>query len=1191
VATSKWAAAAGALTIAFGACRIDSLLTDGPPPAGPPTRLVFTVQPTVTSVRVPITPAVQVTAQDSLGRTAIAFNGPVDLRMGNNPTGGNLLGGTTATAVNGVARFPDVRVDTVGSGYTITAIAGDLPMATSEAFDVMPPGSGRLTLTTQPATTAQSGVVLTRQPVIQLQDGSGNPDSRPGVVVNATIASGPNGGSLTSASATTNAGGLATFSGLAISGAVGDYALRFSATGVIPITSDGVALAAGPPSALTITTQPSGTVQSGAAFPVQPVIQLRDGFGNPVPQSGVAITASIASGAPALSGVNPVSTDGRGATAFTNLTISGPAGTRTLRFSGAGAGVNSAPINVTIPPDPATQVAVNGGNNQTALAGTQVPVPPSVIVRSASGAPVGGVAVTFAVTSGSGSITGANQTSDVNGIAAVGSWTLGTTPGPNTLSATAPGLTGSPVTFSATGSAPAGGTIAKSGGDNQTAPVGAVVPVSPSVLVRDASNAPVAGVVVTFAVASGGGQVTGGSQTTNSSGIATVGTWTLGNTPGTNTMTAAASGFTGSPLTFIATATAGSPSATHSRVAASPTTITAGGSPATITVTVLDALDNPVSGATVTLSVSGTGNTVGQPSGTTGGNGQITGTVSSTVAEPKTVTATVNGSVPVQQTAGVTVQPGSAAQLVFTGQPTTTKANATISPPVVVSARDAFGNTATGFTGAVTMSITPGSGTPLARLSGTPTVNAVSGAATFVNLSIDLPSTVTPYRLNAAAAGGGPAGTTSATFDITAASGSATSLGMVTQPSSTVESGSAFPQQPAVQLRDASGNPVPQSGVPITAAILTGSPALSGTNPVATDGTGTATFSNLTITGAAGPRTLRFVGPQLSPVTSSTVTVTVPPPPASQIAVHGGNNQTAPAGSMVPGAPSVLVTSTDGTPVGGVAVTFNAESGGGSVTGGSRTTDPSGIATVGTWRLGPTPGPNTLTATAPGLNGSPVVFSATGTPGAPSPSQSRIAAAPGSITAGGGASTITVTVLDAGGNPVNGATVTLTVSGSGNTIGQPSGATGSNGQITGTLASTVAETKTIQAIVNGAVTLLQTATVSVQPGAATQIVFAGQPSNTKMNSVISPPVVVTARDAFGNTATGFVGAVTVSIAPGSGTPLANLSGMRTVNAIGGVATFSTLSIDLVSTALSPYRLTAASGGLTATSTPFSITLL
>jgi hypothetical protein len=219
------------------------------------------------------------------------------------------------------------------------------------------------------------------------------------------------------------------------------------------------------------------------------------------------------------------------------------------------------------------------------------------------------------------------------------------------------------------------------------------------------------------------------------------------------------------------------------------------------------------------------------------------------------------------------------------------------------------------------------------------------------------------------------------------------------------------------------------------------------------------------------------------------------------------------------------------------------------------------------------------------------VFAATGTPGAPSPSQSRIAAAPGSITAGGGASTITVTVLDAGGNPVNGATVTLTVSGSGNTIGQPSGATGSNGQITGTLASTVAETKTIQAIVNGAVTLLQTATVNVQPGAATQIVFTGQPSNTKMNSVISPPVVVTARDAFGNTATGFVGAVTVSIAPGSGTPLANLSGMRTVNAIGGVATFSTLSIDLVSTALSPYRLTAASGGLTATSTPFSITLL
>src|SRR5207249_10251657 len=52
---------------------------------------------------------------------------------------------------------------------------------------------------------------------------------------------------------------------------------------------------------------------------------------------------------------------------------------------------------------------------------------------------------------------------------------------------------------------------------------------------------------------------TGGTQTTNGSGIATVGSWTLSTTAGTNTLTATAagSGITGNPVTFTAEGTAG----------------------------------------------------------------------------------------------------------------------------------------------------------------------------------------------------------------------------------------------------------------------------------------------------------------------------------------------------------------------------------------------------------------------------------------------------------------------------------------------------------------------------------------------------------------------------------------------------------------------------------------------------------
>src|SRR5438270_2727987 len=113
--------------------------------------------------------------------------------------------------------------------------------------------------------------------------------------------------------------------------------------------------------------------------------------------------------------------------------------------------------------------------------------------------------------------------SDASGIATVGSWTLGTTAGSNTLTATSGTLSGSPVTFSATGTAGTAATIAANSPTSQTATVGTAVSTPPSVIVKDANGNPVAQVAVTFAVAPGNGTITGASQTTNASGVATVG--------------------------------------------------------------------------------------------------------------------------------------------------------------------------------------------------------------------------------------------------------------------------------------------------------------------------------------------------------------------------------------------------------------------------------------------------------------------------------------------------------------------------------------------------------------------------------------------------------------------------------------------------------------------------------------------
>lgn len=61
----------------------------------------------------------------------------------------------------------------------------------------------------------------------------------------------------------------------------------------------------------------------------------------------------------------------------------------------------------------------------------------------------------------------------------------------------------------------------------------------------------------------------------------------------------------------------------------------------TLTLTVRDVAGNALSSVPVSLSVSGTGNTLGMATGQTGGNGVFTTTLASSVAETKTVTATV----------------------------------------------------------------------------------------------------------------------------------------------------------------------------------------------------------------------------------------------------------------------------------------------------------------------------------------------------------------------------------------------------------------------------------------------------------------------------------------------------------------------------------------------------------------------
>src|SRR4029077_6089317 len=182
---------------------------------------------------------------------------------------------------------------------------------------------------------------------------------------------------------------------------------------------------------------------------------------------------------------------------------------------------------------------------------------------------------------------------------------------------------------------------------------------------------------------------------------------------------------------------------------------------------------------------------------------------------------------------------GAATQLSFSVQPSNTVAGAAITPAVQVTALDGQGNTATGFTGNVTVALgaNPGSGT----LSGTTTAAAVGGVATFSGLSINKAGV--GYTLTASATS--VTGATSAAFTITA--GSATQLAFTVQPTSTAAGASITP---ALQLtaQDALGNTdlTYTSNVTVALGANPGSGTLSGTTTVAAVG-GVATFSGLSI--------------------------------------------------------------------------------------------------------------------------------------------------------------------------------------------------------------------------------------------------------------------------------------------------------------------------------------------------------
>jgi hypothetical protein len=603
---------------------------------------------------------------------------------------------------------------------------------------------------------------------------------------------------------------------------------------------------------------------AGAVLAKQLVVRVEDTQGRPVP--GQDVTFVIESGGGSVA-PGSVTTNSAGLAAA-DWTLGPSAGDQLLRARtprGGSSELLEVPFRATAVAGSGSVLAMVDGDEQTGPVSSALA--DSLVVRAtdALGNPVANVEVAWSV-SGGGSISPVTVLTGTDGLAAA-ERVLGPASGAQSAQAAVDGFSGSPVTFTHT-AVPANPTVlVMVSGDDQIAPGGFEVPADLVVRLEDDNGNGIGGRPITWVVPAGSGSVNPVNTTTDPNGRATT-RWTLPSRVGGYTVNAVFSGLP--PVVFSATATADVPT-TIELVSGNNQTAPVGAALANpLVVRVTDASDNPVAGVSVNWTAVDGGSVGGATSGTdASGLAEMTRTLGTAIGQ-YTTTAAVDGLAgsPVTFTSTATVGPPT--QLAITRQPGSPTVSGNVFSPVpIVQIQDAFGNPVA--LGGITVTAAITSGQAGASLTNEERNTNSSGVATFNNLRISGPPD-DDYVLTFTASVGGTALSSASSVPLTVTAGSATRLVVVQQPSTTVESGVVFPQQPIVQVVDATGNPV-NGNRTIEVELGVGTGTLSGTLTASTGSGSTATFTDLRITGAAGTKTLLFSSGALTPAESESITL------------------------------------------------------------------------------------------------------------------------------------------------------------------------------------------------------------------------------------------------------------------------------------------------------------------------------
>ncbi len=331
------------------------------------------------------------------------------------------------------------KLPPVGHFVTQTVANGRLYVGTQTSLEAY----GLFHIATITGGKAQTAAVATQLPV-PLQVQIVNPyTGLPDVGTTVNFSDGGKGGSFSPPSAVTDSNGnTSTPVYYTLPQKSGTYTLTISGTGFGNATTTATATV-GPAVKIVAYSGANQTSAAGSNLAKPVIARARDVYNNSVPGVTVAFTANHG----AVPSPSSAVTD---ATGLARTTLQLPTTVSKITVTGSSTGLGNISFIENSVAGPAAGVAITSGNNQSAPAGTQLPLALTVLVADQYGNPVSGVSVTFADGGAGGTFSNLNPVITGSNGTATQFYTLPSSSGTVTINATAAGVA-SPAVFTETG--------------------------------------------------------------------------------------------------------------------------------------------------------------------------------------------------------------------------------------------------------------------------------------------------------------------------------------------------------------------------------------------------------------------------------------------------------------------------------------------------------------------------------------------------------------------------------------------------------------------------------------------------------------------------------------------------------------------------------------------------------------------